>query len=88
MLKLTSYPAQCFLAYPKIRCDTTQRNSFEYIGALLQQIFVAFVCRFKLGIYKPFFQLDIIFFIRNPYKSFNFVVFIQQGRKAFLGNDP
>ena len=36
MLKLTSYPAQCFLAYPKVRGDAAERNPFEYIGTLLQ----------------------------------------------------
>lgn len=74
MLKLTANPAKGFLADAQVRSYKAEGNSFEYVGRLLQQIFVALFGCFKLCIHKPFFQPDIIFFISYSHQPLHFVV--------------
>jgi hypothetical protein len=77
MLKAAPYPAQCFLADAEVRSNMPQGYSFQYMWRLQQQAFISFCGSFKLCIYKPLFQPDIIFFISNSYQPFYFMVLIK-----------
>ena len=78
MLKLPADPAEGFGADTQVGRNAAKGNSFEHMRGLVKQIFIAFFGRFKLRVHKSFFQADIIFFISDPYESFNFVVFVEQ----------
>ncbi len=69
-----AYPAQCLLANAKVRSNVAKRYSFQQMWCLLHQFLIAFGGCFKLGIYKPIFQPQVVFFIRNPHQSFYFMV--------------
>ena len=75
MLKVTAYPAQGFGANAQVRGNVAQRHTLYYVRRL-QQALISFSGCFKLRIYKPFFQPDIIFFVSNPQESFYIIILI------------
>lgn len=40
MLKLAAYPAEGFLADAEVRCNVPERNPFQYMRRLQQNIFI------------------------------------------------
>jgi len=77
MLKPAPDPAQGFLADTQVRSYLSQWHPLYNMWKLLLQVFVPLSGCFKLGVYKPFFQLYIVFLISYPHQSFYFMKLVK-----------
>lgn len=76
MLMLAADAAKRFGTDAKVGSNEAERDPFNDVRCLLQQVLVAFCSRFELRIDKALLQPDVIIFVRNSQQSFYFVVII------------
>ncbi len=86
MLKRAADPAEGFRAEGHVRGDITQGYLLYNMRGVFEEVFIAVGSCFEMGIHETFLEADIIFFIRDPDQSFDFVVLVQQFIQPFFGD--
>ena len=88
MLNLTPDTAKRLLADAQVGSDLAQRNPFQYMRRVFEEVLIPLGGRFELRIHKTLLEPEIIALVGRPQQSFHLVITLEQCRKRLLRYGP